>query len=286
MAEHTDIAWSEATFNAWIGCTRVSAACDHCYAETLDKRAGGFGAGELHWGDGAPRKMMADSYWRQPLRWARNARERGLPILVFCSSLADVFEDRPELVAPRARLFELIEATPSLIWQLLTKRPQNVDRLVPAKWMAGEPGHWPSNCWIGTTAEDQPHLNVRARHLCELPAPVRFLSCEPLLGPLDLSRWLPDPDSTDSGWAWECQAHGMPECDQLPSCAGLQWIIVGGESGPGWRPMDPEWARSIIAQCEAANVPVFYKQDSALRPAKNPTFDGRLIHQFPKQAHR
>jgi protein gp37 len=148
--------------------------------------------------------------------------------------MADVFEARPELDPVRERLWDLIEATPNLDWLLLTKRPQQVRHRVP--WGSD----WPRNVWLGTTAENQTWAEKRIPVLLEQPAIVRFVSCEPLLGPLDLRQWLVE---------------------------GLSWVIAGGESGGKARPMQPEWARGLRDQCSAADVPFHFKQWGNWRPA-------------------
>jgi protein gp37 len=142
--------------------------------------------------------------------------------------MADVFEYHPQLDSVRARLWELIAATPWLDWQLLTKRPMNIRHMLPPAWLeAPRP-----NVWLGTSVEDQQHADLRIPHLVSVPARVRFLSCEPLLGPADLTPWLGE----------------------------LHWVITGGESGPQARPCDPAWVRSLRDQCQAAGVALFHKQ--------------------------
>lgn len=245
MGESTAIEWADHTFNPWIGCQRVSPACQHCYAETLNRRWGGG-----NWGANADRRITSEANWRLPVRWDRAAERDGVRRRVFCASMADVFEDRPDLEEPRARLWDLIAATPHLDWLLLTKRPENVRGMVPRRWAFGvrtineegstvEPCEWPVNVWVGTTVEDQKRADERVPHLLDVPAPVRFLSCEPLLGPVDLSAWL----------------------DRLG------WVIAGGESGHGSRPSHPDWFRSLRDQCQQAGVPFFFKQWGEWGPA-------------------
>ena len=240
MGEQTNISWCDATFNPWRGCTKVSDGCRHCYAEQLSARNP---AVLGSWGPRGSRAPAAESCWRQLRKWNQAAAQEGVRRRVFCASLADVFEgdetmpaeSRPIVHAARGRLWREVEACLWLDFLLLTKRPENVAAMVPASWMAGA---WPRNAWIGASAEDQPNLKQRAPHLLALPAPVRFLSCEPLLGPLDLSqvmRW---------GGGWR----------------GVDWGIVGGESGSHARPLDIAWARSIVGQCRAAVVACFVKQ--------------------------
>lgn len=252
MGADTAIAWTDHTFNPWWGCERVSPGCQHCYAEAFAKRTG-----HAVWGGNADRRFFGDAHWNEPLKWNRAAADRREPALVFCSSMADVFEDRPDLVEHRARLFDLIEQTPHLRWQLLTKRPQNAMPLVPAPWLH----RFPLNVWIGTTVEDQQRADTRVPDLVRIPADVRFLSCEPLLGPVDLRRWI-----------------GTGDWPPL-----VDWVIVGGESGPGHRPLVLDHARQLVAHALTAKVPVFFKQVGGRTPtAGGHLLDGREIRQFPK----
>lgn len=297
MGENSGIQWTTHTFNPWVGCQRVSPGCEHCYAESYDKRVGGGvdpkdGVKKLRWGPKAPRVRTSVSNWNKPLKWNDAAKAAGERHRVFCSSLADVFEDRPELTAWRADLFTLIAKTPHLDWLLLTKRPQNIMRLLriaagvhetrlnensPAQspeafalindWLAGKP---PKNVWLGTTVEDQQRANERIPELLKVPAVVRFLSCEPLLELVDLSRWLGD--------LWECPTCGFdwqeagarlasPKIRYCGMCAGdngrdveirrlgrgISWVIIGGESGGGARPFNVAWARSLVAQARGVD---------------------------------
>lgn len=226
MAEATKIEWCDYSFNPWWGCVRVSPGCKNCYAEAWDRRWGG----PLHWGPKSPRKIAGDAYWKQPLKWNRDAQAAGMRKRVFCASMADVFEDRRDLDAPRDRLWKLIAETPWLDWQLLTKRPENIVRL--SLWTV-----YPENVWLGTTVEDQQRADERIPELLRVPALVRFLSCEPLLSEVKLGKWLLDPLGS-----------------------GIDWVIVGGESGHGARPMRIEWARDLVNRCTDAGVSVFVKQ--------------------------
>lgn len=174
------IEWTDYTYNPWWGCARVSPACRSCYADTLATR---YGHDQL-WRRKGPRRMMSDAHWKQPLKWNRDAERDGTPKRVFCASMADVFEDHPDVVEARKRLWDLIDATPWLHWQLLTKRPENVASMAP--WGAD----WPENVWLGTSVENQRWAETRIPHLLAAPAKTRFLSCEPLLSELDLSQWL------------------------------------------------------------------------------------------------
>lgn len=237
MADRTNIGWTRYTFNPWWGCSRVSPGCRFCYADTVASRWGH----DTLWHLAGPRRMMSEAYWRNPIKWNRDAEQAGKQELVFCASMADVFEIHPvpeinaQLDAERARLWPLIEQTPWLIWQLLTKRPENVAALAP--WT----DTWPANVWLGTSVEDNQRAAERIPVLGRSNADTLFLSCEPLLEDLtDLRTWL---------------------TGEHPDAARrLDWVIVGGESGTKARPMQLDWARSLRDQCEAADVTLFVKQ--------------------------
>lgn len=223
MAENSKIEWTDHTFNPWTGCTKVSPGCDHCYAEGWAKRSGA-----VKWGAGEPRRRTTEANWRLPLKWNRQAADEGRRFKVFCASLADVFDNSvpPEW---RADLFKLAADTPHLDWLLLTKRIGNVFRMLPFGW---QDFGAPANLWIGATIVNREEMLRDAAKLKDVPARVRFWSVEPLLEDLGtIPREL------------------MPE-----------WVIVGGESGPGARPMNPHWARSIRDQCKEAGVPFLFKQ--------------------------
>jgi protein gp37 len=244
MSETTNIEWCDSTFNPWMGCTKVSPACDHCYAE----RSTPARTMAVHWGPHAERHRTAPATWRQPERWNAQAAEfqakHGRRQRVFCASLADVFDNQVPDVW-RADLFELIRVTPQLDWLLLTKRPQNIVRMVQAHGaIAGNGSRYlPENVWLGTTCENQKHLDLNLPALLrtrdDLGARVLFLSIEPMLGPISLDCW---------------PVYGEDE-QQL-----LNWVICGGESGPNARPLQLQWVRSIVQQCRAAGVPVLVKQ--------------------------
>lgn len=227
MGENSKIEWTDHTFNPWIGCQKVSAGCDHCYAETQNafrKWNGGT------WGPHAPRKRTSDANWNQPIKWNEAAKRDGVRRRVFCASLADWLDNQ----APdewRVDLAMVIDATPHLDWLLLTKRIENFWERAP--WPTGEV---PGNVWLGVTTEDQPNYNRRWTELAQIPCAFRFISYEPALGPLHL---LPPP----TGLA------DFPD-----------WVICGGESGTGARPMDSAWARSVRDQCRTLRVPFFFKQ--------------------------
>lgn len=235
MAKDSPIEWTHHTFNPWWGCLRISQGCKHCYADTWAKRFG-----DDLWSAGSQRRFFGEAHWREPLKWEREARLTGERRRVFCASMGDVFEDRPELDAHREKLWDLIERTPNLDWLLLTKRIENVARQVP--WTH----QWPSNVWLGATMENQSAANERAELLLETNAAVRFVSAEPLLGPLDLSRWL------------------SPALKRR-----IDWVIAGGESGPEARWMNPLWPISLRDQCLQYGVAFHFKQWGHWAPAEH-----------------
>lgn len=242
MGETTEIRWTDSTFNPWWGCARVSEACQHCYAESWAKRFG------VEWGKKAERRTFGDKHWNEPFRWNRQAESAGVRRLVFCASMADVFEDHPELPPERERLWGLIAATPALTWQLLTKRPENILAMVPKAWL----GSWPANVWAGTTVETQRWADERLPILAAVPAPVRFASCEPLFGHLNMSDHL--------------SYEGSP---------GVNWVIAGGESGPKAQPSHPNWFRNLRDTCAAMNVPFLFKQWGEWAPVEPDEWQNR-----------
>lgn len=236
MGDNSAIEWTTHTFNPWWGCAHVSPGCVNCYAEAWAKR---MGHDVFH--KGGERRLFGDAHWAQPARWNARAAKVGRPARVFCASMADVFEDHPDVAESRERLWRTIEATPMLHWQLLTKRPENIRAMVPEGWR-----DWPMpNVWLGTSVEDQQRADERVNMLLSVPAAVHFLSCEPLVGPVELDRVK----------AYNAALHGDPG-----DMGTIDWVIVGGESGPRSRPMDIEWAARIVSWCKEARVPVFVKQ--------------------------
>lgn len=265
MAENTKIEWAHHTFNGWIGCTKVGPGCDNCYAADLSKARLG-----VPWGPGEPRRHTAASTWKQPRRWNSKAAKLGIRYRVFCASLADVFDN--EVPAEwRADLFQLIRETPHLDWLLVTKRIGNAPKMAEAA------GGFPSNVWLGATIVNQAEADRDIPKLLAVQGPrFRFLSMEPLLGPVSLEEaWHGESALSSECWGqcgW-CKAGHPPlyNCqrgrqegghwfDHPTGRSGLDWIIVGGESGPKARPMHPDWARSLRDQCEAAGVPFLFKQ--------------------------
>lgn len=326
--KNSSISWTDHTFSPWHGCQKVSAGCTHCYAESLDKRFGpshwgpnserrflseNYWKQPLAWNDWAMRGVCLKCMGTGRIRIQKTVIENSEPVeaverieceecsgygkvepyraRVFCASMADVFEDRPDLIATRGRLFNLIRQTPWLDWLLLTKRPENILPLIHAafidarenpfgcfctdlaghleQWIDGAP--WP-NVWLGTSVENQEAADKRIPELLKVPAVVRFLSCEPLLGPVNISRYM----WPVCGW-WRGNYRSYEEAKAAGGECGLKrqalvsaharfvnWVIAGGESGPGARPMKVSWARSLKEQCEAANVTFFMKQMGAV----------------------
>jgi protein gp37 len=240
MADNTKIAWTDHTFNPWMGCQKVSPGCQNCYAEALVSGRMGFDV----WGPGKDRKKTKT--WNNPLKWNKTAAFCGKSYRVFCGSLMDVFEDHPTPNKLRSELWSLIRDTEHLTWQLLTKRPERIVECLPDDWNEGY-----HNVWMGCTIESNEQAG-RADDLRMVPAAVRFLSMEPLLGPVndvDLNR--------------------------------IHWCITGGESGPGHREMNLDWCREIRDRCKAYGVAFFHKQGNGHRPGTEPLLDGRHYREFP-----
>lgn len=244
MAADTNIEWCDSTFNPWIGCMKVSPGCDHCYAErSTPARTMG-----IEWGAGTSRKRTSPANWAQPRRWEAQHQaffaQHGRRQRVFCASLADVFDNEVP-VQWRADLLQLIDLTPNLDWLILTKRIGNVlPMLRDIRRAAGgivALDLWPRpNIWLGISVVNQDEADRDISKLLAVPSRVHFLSCEPLLGPVKL------------GPAWFKQGR--------TGVSGIDWVIVGGESGPKARPMHPDWARSLRDRCAAAGVPYLFKQ--------------------------
>jgi protein gp37 len=256
MGANTKIEWATHTFNPWIGCTKVSPACTNCYAERdMSNKKNG-----VIWGAGNPRQRTTPANWNKPVQWNKNAgydyinwqdeinlgkdlgqfnRQR-----VFCASLSDVFDSEvPDIW--RHELFGLIDNCKNLDWLLLTKRPENCASMLPPKWIE----HPPVNMWLGTSVENQSYAEKRIPELLKVPAAVHFISCEPLLSDIDISKLY----------------NGNKYI--------LDWIIAGGESGPDARPMNPKWVRSLRDQSNANNIKFLFKQWGEWGPASNASDD-------------
>lgn len=264
MAE-TNIAWATHVWNPFSGCVKVSEGCDHCYAETLAEQKRGTPA----FRNGFDLTLRPHKL-RDPLGWKE-------PKEIFVNSMSDLFLGS----VPVDYLCQIWRTMLEADWHtymVLTKRP------VPAARLIRELGlELPPHIWIGVSVENQRWADERIPQLLDIPAQVRFLSCEPLLGPIDLARWLlpypvPDPlvmSKIPEDWS--------PFDYRIYSEAQIKWVIDGGESGPNRRPADPEWFRSIRDQCVAAGVPYFHKQGNAFRPGQDRLLDGRMWDQHPNR---
>jgi protein gp37 len=247
MAEHSTIEWTDHTWSPWIGCTKVSPACDGCYAEHLmDTRLG-----RVAWGPHGERSRTSTAYWRKPLAWNREAQAAGRMLRVF-PSLCDPFDNQAD-PAVRREWFDLIRATPHLLWLLLTKRPQN------AVAMSEAAGGLPGNVALGTTCEDQERANRNVRHLLDAARDLRpaftFVSAEPLLGPIDFTRIV---YGQAEGYVIIRDALADTDIERI------DWVITGGETDQGAhraRPSHPDWYRAIRDACAEARVPYLHKQN-------------------------
>jgi protein gp37 len=293
VSTRTAIAWTDHTFNPWWGCVKIDPGCAHCYAETFAVQR----LGREIWGPNTERRTFGDKHWAEPLGWEKLARQSaclprslgagtalgslahsgkrgpGYGHLVFCGSMCDWAEDHPAAEALRPRLWELIRATPHLTWQLLTKRADRIAKCLPADWRERTPSLGPfkvqsskfkvqsinagyPNVWLGVSVSEPKGL-WRIEELSRLEAPVRFLSYEPALGDISNSLLVHDR---------------------------LDWIIFGGESGPGHRAPEgwQDWARRVRDRCRLAGVPFFFKQSPAARTEKGTTLDGDRVREFPE----
>ena len=263
MSDKSAIEWTDATWNPVTGCTKVSPGCDHCYAETFAERFRGVPGHHFERGfDVTLRPERLD----QPLRWRRPRR-------IFVNSMSDLFhDDVPDSFI--ATVFDVMRSAPQHTFQVLTKRHGRMRSLL-RKWtpITGTPpwvftGPWPlPNVWLGVSVEDQHWADIRIPALLQTPAAIRWISAEPLLGPVTF-RWA----------SWE----PVRDRDHLDGLRRLDWVVVGGESGRGARPMDPEWARSLRDQCQQAGVPFLFKQwGGTNKKATGRELDGRTWDEYP-----
>ena len=308
MGERTGISWTDSTWNPWIGCRKVSPGCKNCYAERwvedrMDRRF-------------TEVIRARNSTFIAPLKW-KPLKERtwpGFPTRrVFTCSISDFFIEEAD--AWRDQAWGIIRATPHHIYQILTKRPERIaDHLPKVCFRCGQNfGHsedthefedWPwPNVWLGTSVEDQKYAELRIPRLVAVPAKVHFLSCEPLLGPIEfhlgpfsiecdecgiVAMGLTTEETFRLADKHNATVHKLPPITWGPELGhpnlldDIEWVIVGGESGPGFRPMNPDWARSIRDDCLAAEVPFFFKQSSGLRSEMNPVLDGREWREMPR----
>lgn len=252
MGENTKIEWADHTFNPWYGCQRVGPGCDNCYAESWAKRSG-----LVQWGPGSERRRSSTTNWRGPVLWNTRAARMGVRYRVFCASLADVFDNAVPQIW-RNDLWRLIRNTPNLDWLIVTKRIGNATKMLPSDWESGY-----ANVWLLITVVNQEEAERSIARLLTVPARIRGLSIEPLLGPIHILNY-----------------------------NAIDWVIVGGESGPNARPMNPQWVRNIRNQCCASQVPFYFKQwgsflpseDGMVRVGKQTSgriLDGRIWDEYP-----
>lgn len=284
--KNTKIEWTDTTWNPVSGCTRASAGCDNCYAVTMTKRLEAMGqakyAGLVNIGKNHFNGVVKchEEALTLPLGWKK-------PQKIFVNSMSDLFH--PEVPFEFIdKVFAIMALSPQHTFQILTKRPERM-----AEYLNGHPGltrpqlvgieaarmndgfegiEWPlPNVWLGVSVEDQRAADERIPHLLRIPAAVRFLSCEPLLGPVDLRRLSVRPGRFID--CLTCDYHdgvGSVIAGPPSGTGPIDWVICGGESGPNARPMHPDWARSLRDQCQAAGVPFFFKQWGEYHP--------RLMH--------
>ena len=245
--ENSKIDWTRHSFNLWLGCSKVSEACLHCYAQMLAARWY-----KMAWGPGSPRKLTSEANHKLPYRWNRAAADAGERHRVFSASMADIFDEEVP-VEWLAKLLQIIDDTPHLDWLLLTKRPEIIKKRLQA---IGEWNRWPRpNIWLGVSTENQRRADERIPLFLEVPAVVHFLSAEPLLGPIT-----------------------------IPRINEINWVINGGESGSSARPMHPDWARSLRDQCVEAEIAFFFKQWGGRTPKSGGRLlDGQEWNQFPME---
>lgn len=222
------------TWNPWRGCTRISPGCKNCYMFRDQARYGR-----------DPSEVVRTKTWRDPFRWQKKAAAAGRTDLVFTCSWSDWFHADADAWRPEA--WQVVRQCPNLTFQILTKRPERVREHLPEDWGEGYP-----NVWLGVSVENNDYC-WRADVLRGVPARVRWVCAEPLLGPL------PDLDLD-----------------------GIHWVVAGGESGPGWRPMEKAWVRQLRDRCRAAGVPFYFKQSNGLYPGPGDRLDGRVWHQMPE----
>lgn len=260
MSENSNISWLHRrlpdggivpghTFNPWWGCVKIAPGCKNCYAEGFAKRVG-----EKVWGPASTtsRRLFGEQHWQAPEKWNKKAEKSGHRASVFCASMADVFEDHPQLPPEREKLWDLISRTQWLNWLLLTKRPENILKMVP--WR----GEWPDTVWIGTSVSTQEDADTNIPQLLQVPACVRFVSYEPAL------EWV----------------------NFMPYMHGVDWLICGGESGPNARPFDLAWARSVRDQCLYSRYPVafhFKQVGGRTHASGGRLLDGRMWDEMPPE---
>lgn len=316
MGEDSKIEWTKHTKNFWWGCEKVSEGCKNCYADELDAR---YHADDRHWGPGSSRLFFGEKSWREPYKWDRAAAAAGERHRVFCSSMADFFEDRADLVEVRERAWKVIRETTNLDWLLLTKRPENFSTMLP--WSPYEPvdesgqlnyrarrsgwGDPWANVWLGASAENQPRADERLPILLGTPAFKRFVSYEPALELVDFGAFVPDGDPENRAWClrnggceYGIERHETHPADACITCGTLRgdwdallerdgspklsWLIAGSESGRRARPARLEWYANVRDQVVGAGVSYFLKQHAEDgKKISLPMIDGRRWEEVP-----
>ncbi|WP_339064748.1 DUF5131 family protein [Teredinibacter turnerae] len=247
MADETGISWTDHTFNPWWGCTRIAPGCDNCYAAAFDKRAGG-----NYWDVKVKPRLTRVENWKKVYRWNKQAEIENRRHRVFCGSMMD-WCDKDAPFAARDALFQTIKQTPWLDWQLLTKRATRIAECLPDDWGDGY-----DNVWLGVTCENEKYGYPRVDILKEIPAKIRFVSAEPLLG------WLYGADKR---------------------LAGIDWLIIGGESGPGYREIVRDWAYDLVYLGREAGCAIWFKQwGGNTRDKGGCLVNGKELKEWPKGA--
>jgi protein gp37 len=258
--KNTLIGWCHHTVNLWWGCEfarhedgTISQECVHCYAKALSAY---YSKGQATWGKDGKRWVRVEAALRELYAMEKSAAKRGVRERVFINSMSDTFEDRRDLDAAREALWAAVMLCPNLDFLLLTKRPENIERMTRKDWWV----NWPKHVWVGTTAATQQSVDQRLHALLHVPAHIRFVSCEPLLEDIDLGL------------------------DPLDPFNNLEWVICGGESGNSARPMAPGWARNLLHQCSSVGEAFFMKQMGGKRDARHRLEDlpeDLRVRQFP-----
>ncbi|WP_052362067.1 DUF5131 family protein [Geminisphaera colitermitum] len=284
MGQDSKIEWCHHTVNFWWGCAFaqlpdgcISEECRHCYALLLSKL---FSRGKATWGATGKRWIRHEAARRELYKLDKSAFQRGVRERVFINSMSDTFEDRDDLNEARRFLWDACQFVTNLDILLLTKRPECVVSMVPCSWLSD----WPAHVWVGTTTGTQQAADERVPYLLCIPARVRFLSCEPLLGPVNL-RSVPDLFGSDlDALTGDSGIEGRGHTG--PSAERIHWVITGGESGPHARPMHPDWARSLRDQCSSAGVAFFMKQMGGARKPFPEIPADLVIRQFPEVSNQ
>lgn len=275
MSNVSTIEWTDASWNFITGCTEVSPGCDHCYAKTFAERFRGVPGHPFEQGFDLklwPERLQLPHRWKKPRK-------------IFVNSMSDLFhKDVPDSFILEG--FRAMILANHHVYQILTKRPSRLVNtgltekiLRECDLLTGKP-RWPAHIWLGTSVESQDYT-WRIEKLRQVPAPIRFISAEPLLGPLDIREYLTCCPSC--GYPRKGRfAEGCGYCDAFPDVRGLSWVITGAESGHGARPMDEDWVRDLRNQCVAADVPLFYKQNAHNgHKIPTPTLDGKVWMEYP-----